>query len=205
MSLLVTIPDAQWLTLVPAAGLARRTVGVPEGLWYGTTLLYGDGSGGTLTLFWDTSFAIKDRWVMEWEAVSCWVLDEAVQSGVLQVNTGPNVPDPMVTGIQNPSFTQVKLGVAAVGAATQTFDYDLGSGGGSPAFDMGNQRDCRCDAKLLSHLDLESECQKLPGERLGILLFPTGSVPGVATGTGMTRAPRHGSSSSSRRGTLKLY
>lgn len=139
MSLLVTIPDAQWLTLVPAAGLARRTVGIPEGLWYGTTLLYGDGSGGTLTLFWDTSFAIKDRWVMEWEAVSSWVLHETVQSGVLQVNTGPNVPDPMVTGIQNPSFTQVKLGVAAVGAATQTFDYDLGSGGGRPLLTWGTK------------------------------------------------------------------
>ena len=142
MTLNIALPDANWLTLVPAAGLTRRGIGVPEGIWFGTTDTSGDASGGVIDLDWVLTFDIKDRWVFEWRAVSA---AQKLHTGnaltaFLAIATGPAVPDPLATGtLTNPSFHQIKNGVPSAGAGVETFDFDLGSAGGRPLLTWGTK------------------------------------------------------------------
>ena len=136
MSKASTLVNADWLTLVPAIGLERRSVGIPAGLWFGVGIVQGDATGGIVVLNFETTFAFKSRWVHEWMALSAFLPNGTTMGCQASLNTGPQVT-PGAHGLTNPTFREVLGGVSFSGA--QSWNFTLGSAGGRPLLTFGDK------------------------------------------------------------------
>lgn len=140
MSAIATRTDANWLTLVPAAGLTRRSIGIPAGLFYVHGDLQGDATGGIVQYRATQAFEIKNRWVLEWQAVMAASSSVAAAFDcLLQLPTAPQVQDITAQGFTNPVFAEAALGLIAGNSGSQTWTFGLGNAGRTPLLSWGTK------------------------------------------------------------------
>lgn len=127
MTIAATRTDAEFVTLVPMAGMQLRSFGQPSGIFFMGMDMDGDASGGIVALAGDLSFTKKQEFFYEWQMVNAFS-DSFLSDGdqlELTMSTGPRIPDPAGVFV-NPTYRDISVGAGNSNAGNTVWDPQLG-------------------------------------------------------------------------------